>query len=93
MTAEEFNNSGVIFFAPLINDTSDIINGFNGTLVGETIRLNPGQAPENLKKLINNINNINNDNGGRAPIRTPIPLPAILITVSLLTYLLRKKLN
>jgi hypothetical protein len=40
--------------------------------------------PENLKRLINNINE--ND----APIRTPIPLPAILITVSLLTYLLRK---
>ena len=87
MTAEEFNNSGAIFFAPLINDTSDIINDFNGTLVNnDTILLNSGRAPDKLKKLINNIN----DDGGGAPVRTPIPLPATLITVSLLTYLLRK---
>ena len=87
MTADEFNNSGAIFFAPLINDTSDIINDFNGTLVNnDTILLNSGRAPDKLKKLINNIN----DDGGGAPVRTPIPLPATLITVSLLTYLLRK---
>ena len=87
MTAEEFNNSGAIFFAPLINDTSDIINDFNGTLVNnDTILLNSGRAPDKLKKLINNID----DDGGGAPVRTPIPLPATLITVSLLTYLLRK---
>ena len=87
MTADEFNNSGAISFAPLINDTSDIINDFNGTLVNnDTILLNSGRAPDKLKKLINNIN----DDGGGAPVRTPIPLPATLITVSLLTYLLRK---
>ena len=87
MTADEFNNSGAIFFAPLINDTSDIINDFNGTLVNnDTILLNSGRAPDKLKDLMNSIN----DDGGGAPVRTPIPLPATLITVSLLTYLLRK---
>ncbi|WP_421077434.1 LamG domain-containing protein [Methanothermococcus sp. Ax23] len=87
MTAEEFNDTGVVFFAPLIGNTSDIINGFNGTTIGDTINVS-SEAPENLERLLGNI--VAGEGGG-TPIITPIPISTTLIAISLIMYLILRK--
>jgi hypothetical protein len=90
MTFEDLNNSGCIFFAPLINDTNEIMrNVTNGTFIGNTIAFIPGQAPEPLKRMMDPNNFYRNN--ARPPVKTPIPLPALLLTISLTTYMALRK--
>jgi len=89
MTFEDLNNSGCIFFAPLVNNTDEIMrNVTNGTLSGSTIDFIEGQAPEPLKRMMDP----NSFYGAPAqPVKTPIPLPALLLTISLTTYMALRK--
>ena len=89
MTFEDLNNSGCIFFAPLVNNSDELMrNVTNGTLSGGTIDLINGQAPEQLKEMMKP----ENFYGAPAqPVKTPIPLPALLLTISLTTYVALRK--
>ena len=86
MTLKDLNNSGCIFFAPLINDTRDIINGVDGSLSGDTIELNKGNAPPNLIKMMNNLHP-----NQQQPVKTPIPLGVLVLTLIIPIVLLRNK--
>jgi len=86
MTLKDLNNSGCIFFAPLINDTRDIINGVDGSLSGDTIELNKGNAPPNLIKMMNNLYP-----NQQQPVKTPIPLGVLVLTLIIPIVLLRNK--
>jgi hypothetical protein len=74
MTLEDLTNSGCIFFAPLINDTMDIINGVNGTLSGDMIALISETGPPNLLNMNLNANGI-------SPLKTPTPLGSIILAL------------
>ncbi|CAB3287998.1 protein of unknown function [Methanocaldococcus lauensis] len=78
MTLDELKKSGCIFFAPLINDTKDIINGINGKLQGSTIQLHTGEAPKNLKKMMESLYKNNNT-------KAPIPKAVFLISLFLIS--------
>ena len=93
MTFEDLNNSGCIFFAPLVNNTDEIMrNVTNGTLSGSTIDFIEGQAPEPLIRMMDP----DSFYGAPAqppaqPTRTPISLLALLLTISLTTYVALRK--
>ena len=88
MTFEDLNNSGCIFFAPLVNNTDEIMqNVTNGTLSGSTIKFISGQAPEPMKYMNSHLY----DTHTAQPTRTPISLLALLLTISLTTYVALRK--
>ena len=93
MTFEDLNNSGCIFFAPLVNNSDELMrNVTNGTLSGGTIDLINGQAPEPLIRMMDP----DSFYGAPAqppaqPTRTPISLLALLLTISLTTYVALRK--
>ena len=88
MTIDDLNNSGCIFFAPLVNNTDEIMrNVTNGTLSGSTIDFIEGQAPEPMKYMNSHLY----DTHTAQPVKTPIPLPALLLTISLTTYVALRK--
>jgi hypothetical protein len=88
MTFEDLNNSGCIFFAPLVNNTDEIMqNVTNGTLSGSTIKFISGQAPEPMKYMNSHLY----DTHTAQPTRTPISLLALLLTISLTAYMVLRK--